>query len=302
MMKELPRRALIVGAGAVGVEFAHIMNAFGTEVRLVEMADRLLPGSDGEVSALLRRSFMKRGIDIHTGSTVSSFCVAGGSVNAVIEGADGGRAEVSVDKIFAMAGRAPNTEGLGLETVGVSVGNNGYIKTGDYYRTNIESVYAIGDVAEGSQMLAHVASKQGEIAAEHIAGRTVARPRVDSDEVPSVVYCEPAAAAFGLTEEQASARGVGFVKASFPFKACGKAVAVEEPEGFVKVLADPSNGGIVGAHIVGAGAPELIHELLVARNASAGIEGVAAAIHAHPTLSEAVMEAAKMVGGRTVHV
>jgi len=301
MMKELPGRALIVGAGAIGAEFAHIMNAFGSDVHLVEMADKVLPASDGEVAALVRRSFMKRGIKVYTASTVSSYAVADGSVNAVIVGADGGGTAVSVDKIFVMTGRAPNTEGIGLESVGV-VTAKGFIETGDYYQTGVKSVYAIGDAAAGAPMLAHVASRQGEIAAEHIAGQPAGRPRIDPAEIPSVVYCEPSVAAFGLTEEQASAQRGAVVKAAFPFKACGKAVAAEESEGFVKILADPLTGGIVGAHIAGAGASELIHEALIARNTGVGVGALAEAIHAHPTLSEAVMESARMIGGRAAHV
>ena len=300
MMKELPRRALIVGAGAIGAEFAHIMNAFGTEAHLVEMADRVLPSSDGEAAALVRRSFMKRGIKVYTSSTVSSYTVADGSINAVITGS-GGDTAVSVDKIFVMTGRAPNSEGIGLEKIGVGTAK-GFIETGDYYQTKAGSVYAIGDVAAGAPMLAHAASKQGEIAAEHIAGSTPAHPRVDPAGIPSVVYCEPSVAAFGLTEEQAPERWGAFVKAAFPFKACGKAVAAEEAEGFVKILADPLTGLIAGAHIVGAGAAELIHELLIARNSGLGVGALAGAMHAHPTLSEAVMEAARMIGGRAAHI
>ncbi|MDR2692770.1 MAG: dihydrolipoyl dehydrogenase [Chitinispirillales bacterium] len=301
MMKELPRRALIVGAGAIGAEFAHIMEAFGTDAHIVEMADRVLPASDGEVSALVRRSFMKRGMKVYTASTLSSYRVDNGSVNAVIRGADGAGVDVSVDKIFVMTGRAPNTEGVGLDAVGINT-VRGFVETGDYYQTGVKSIYAIGDVVAGAPMLAHAASRQGEIAAEHIAGAPPKSPRVDPAEVPSVVYCEPSVAAFGLTEEQAAMRGAPFVKAAFPFKACGKAVAADESEGFVKILADPSTGGIVGAHIVGAGASELIHELLLARNSGAGVDGIADAIHAHPTLSEAVMESARMIGGRAAHV
>jgi len=300
MMKELPRRALIVGAGAIGAEFAHIMNAFGSEVYLVEMADKMLPASDGEVSALVRRSFMKRGIKVYTSSTVSSYAVADGSVNAVITGS-GGNTAITVDKIFVMTGRAPNSEGIGLEKTGVNTAK-GFIETGDYYKTNVKSIYAIGDVAAGAPMLAHVASKQGEIAAEHIAGSPPAHPRIDPADIPSVVYCEPSVAAFGLTEERAPAQCGVVVKAAFPFKACGKAVAAEESEGFVKILADPLTGGIAGAHIVGAGASELIHELLIAKNTGGGVGVLAGAIHAHPTLSEAVMEAARMIGGRAAHV
>ncbi len=301
MMKELPRRALIVGAGAIGAEFAHIMSAFGSEVHIVEAAGDVLPASDGEVSALVRRSFMKRGIKVYTASAVSSYSVVDGAIKAVIGGSAGNRADITVDKIFVMTGRVPNTESVGVDAVGI-VTTKGFVETGDYYQTAVKSIYAIGDAAAGAPMLAHVASKQGEVAAEHIAGRPPASPRVDPAEIPTVVYCEPSVASFGFTEERAAARGVPFAKASFPFKACGKAVAAEEAEGFVKILADPSTGGILGAHIAGAGASELIHELLIARNSGAGIGRIAETVHAHPTLSEAIMEAARMIGGRAAHI
>jgi dihydrolipoamide dehydrogenase len=245
---------------------------------------------------------MKRGMKIHTSSKVSSYSAIDNSINAVIEETTGGgRATVSVDKIFVMIGRAPNTEGVGLEELGVKTAG-GFVETGDYYRTNIESIYAIGDIAANSPMLAHVASKQGEIAAEHIAGHTPRRPRIDETEIPAVVFCDPEAASFGLTEGQAAARNIPFAKASFPFRACGKAVAVDDCEGFVKVLSDPSTKKILGAHIAGSGASELIHELLLAKCAGLGVEDIAEMIHAHPTLSEAVMESARAALGRAVHI
>jgi len=302
MLKELPRRALVVGAGAIGMEFSHILNAFGSEVHLVEMADRVLPLEDGEVTAVVKRSFMKRGIKVHTSSKVVSHSIGGGCVSAVIEGADGGRSEVAADKIFVMTGRTPNTAGIGLEEAGVNVLPSGFIDVGDYYQTNVKSVYAIGDIVSSSPMLAHVASKAGEIAAERIAGHTPKSARIDPSEIPGVVYCEPQTASFGLTEEQALAQSLTVAKASFPFRACGKAVAADEAEGMVKVLADPSTKRILGAHIVGAGASELIHELLLARVSGLGLPEIALMIHAHPTLSEAVMEAARAVDGWAIHV
>jgi dihydrolipoamide dehydrogenase len=303
MLKELPRRALIVGAGAIGMEFAHILNAFGSEVCVVEMAERVLPLEDGEITGVVRRSFMKRGIKIHTSSKVASRCIdtANNCVSAVIEGADGGRADLSVDRIFVMTGRAPNTEDLGLENAGIST-SGGFIDVGGYYQTSVKSVYAIGDVVLSSPMLAHVASKAGEIAAEHIAGHVPRSARIDAAEIPAVVYCEPQTASFGITEEQALARDVPFTKAVFPFRACGKAVAVDEAEGMVKVMIDPSSRKLVGAHIVGAGASELIHELLLARTAGVDLSEIAGMIHAHPTLSEATMEAVRALEGWAIHI
>jgi dihydrolipoamide dehydrogenase len=301
MMKELPRRALIVGAGAIGMEFAHILNAFGTEVHIAEMMERVLPLEDGEITGVVKRSFMKRGIKIYTSSKVSSHNINNGCVNAVIEGADGSKAELTVDKVFVMTGRAPNTENIGLEELGVNM-SKGFVEVGDYYQTSVKSVYAIGDIVASSPLLAHAASKAGEIAAEHIAGHAPKHVRIDAGEIPAIVYCEPQTASFGLTEEQASAKGIPFVKAAFPFRACGKAVAVDEADGMVKVMTDESKKQIIGAHIVGAGAAELIHELLLARVAGVDLSEIAEMIHAHPTLSEATMEAARAVEGWAIHV
>jgi dihydrolipoamide dehydrogenase len=300
MLAELPRRALIVGAGAIGVEFAHIFNAFGSEVHLVEMAERVLPLEDSEVTAVLKRSFTKRGIKIYTSSKVSSYIIEeAGSVKAVVEGADGGKTEVSVDKIFVMTGRTPNTEDIGLTQLGVAQ-TDGFIIVNGHYQTNVDSVYAIGDVVASSPLLAHVASRAGEIAAECIAGEA---PRgIDMTCVPSVVYCEPQVASFGLTQGAALERGITIEKASFPFRGCGKAVVLGETDGMVKVIVDPSTDKIIGAHIIGAGVAELIHELLLAREAGAGPSAIANMVHAHPTLSEAVMEAARALDGQAIHV
>ncbi|MCL2183217.1 MAG: dihydrolipoyl dehydrogenase [Chitinispirillia bacterium] len=303
MQKELPRRALIVGAGAIGMEFAHILNSFGSEVHIAEMAERILPLEDAEVTAVVRRSFTKRGVKIYTSSKLSSHRInaANNCVDAVVEGADGVRTELSVDKIFVMTGRTPNTEGIGLEAAGVNT-SNGFIDVGDYYQTNVPSIYAIGDIVSSSPMLAHVASKAGEIAAEHIAGHTPKPARIDPLEVPAIVFCEPQTASFGLTEERAAAQSIPFTKAVFPFRACGKAVAVDESEGLVKVLTGPQGGKILGAHIAGAGASELIHELLLARVSGIEPPEIALMVHAHPTLSEAVMEAARVLSGWAIHI
>jgi len=304
MLKELPRRALIIGAGAIGMEFAHILNAFGSEVHIVEMAERILPLEDGEISAVVKRSFMKRGVKIHTSSKVSSHSINNGNdcVDAVIEGADGGKTELQVDRVFVMTGRTPNTENLGLEGLGINTSSSGFIDVGDYYQTSQKSIYAIGDIVASSPMLAHVASKAGEIAAEHIAGHKPKSARIDPLEIPAVVYCEPQTASFGLTEEKASAKSIPFTKATFPFRACGKAVAVEESEGLVKVLSDPSTKKLLGAHIAGAGAAELIHELLLSKAANIDLSEISEMIHAHPTLSESTMEAIRALEGRAIHI
>ncbi|MDR2578088.1 MAG: dihydrolipoyl dehydrogenase [Chitinispirillales bacterium] len=302
MLKELPRRALIVGSGAIGVEFAHIMNAFGVEVHLVEMMERILPLDDGEVTALLTRLFTKRGIKVYTSAKISSHKINGESIDAVIDGAGGNMTALSVDKIFVMAGRTPNTDSVGFENLGIDTSaSNGFIETGDYYQTAVKSVYAIGDIIASSPLLAHAASAEGEIAAEHIAGHKPRAARVDIMSIPGVVYCEPQTASFGLTEEQAVSQNVPFVKAAFPYRGCGKAVATDAADGMVKLLASPSTKKILGAHIIGSNASELIHELLLARNAGITPAQIATMIHAHPTLSETIMEAARAIEGWAVH-
>ncbi|MDR3012264.1 MAG: dihydrolipoyl dehydrogenase [Chitinispirillales bacterium] len=304
MLKELPRRALIVGGGVIGVEFAHIMNAFGTETHIVEMMERLLPSVDGEATAVITRAFTKRGIKIYTSSKITSHNINGDSIDVAIDGPGDSRINISVDKIFVMTGRTPNSENLDLEKLSVGM-SNGFIKTGDYCQTSVPSIYAIGDVAMASSplpMLAHTASAAGESAAEHIAGHKPQTACIDPLSVPAVVYCEPQIASFGLTEEQAAAQGIPFTKAAFPFRACGKAVAVDTFDGMVKVMADPATKKIIGAHIVGAGASEMIHELMLAYSANLGTTVIAEMIHAHPTLSEAVMEAARAIDGRATHI
>jgi dihydrolipoamide dehydrogenase len=300
MLKKLPRRALIIGAGAIGVEFAHIMNAFGVEVYLVEIMERILPFDDGEITATLTRLFVRRGIKVYTSAKISSHKINDGSIDAVIGEATGNQTTVSVDKIFVMAGRTPNTDRIGLENLGVNT-SNGFVETGDFYQTNIKSIYAIGDIINSSPLLAHTASAEGEIAAEHIAGHKPRAARIDALSVPAVVYCEPQIASFGLTEEQAVSQNIQFTKATFPYRACGKAVATDATDGLVKILSDPSTKKILGAHIIGSDASALIHELLLARNTGTEPAQIATMIHAHPTLSEMIMEAARAVEGWAIH-
>jgi dihydrolipoamide dehydrogenase len=300
MLKELPRKALIVGSGAIGIEFAHIMNAFGTEVHLAEAMERVLPLSDGEITAALTRLFARRGIKIYTSAKVSSHTINGKAIEAIIQGSDGSQTKILVDKIFVMAGRTPNTDDIGLETLGVNT-SNGFVEVGDYYQTNVKSIYAIGDIVASSPLLAHVASAEGEVAAEHIAGHKPRAVRIDPMSIPAVVYCEPQIASFGLTEEQAASQNIPFNKATFPYRACGKAVATDAADGLVKILADPSTKKILGTHIIGSDASELIHELLLARNAGITPAQIATMVHAHPTLSETIMETARAIEGWAIH-
>ncbi len=298
-LTRLPRSMLILGGGAIGCEFAHVFNAFGVQVRIVEMRGHLLPREDAENAALLQRSFKKRGIEALVDTTATGLVKSPAGLRVSLRGGDGAATEIEVEKMLVVVGRTPNTQDIGLENIGLST-ERGYLPVGDGYRTAVNGVYAAGDVVAGP-LLAHVASKQAEIAVEHMAGkRTLAR--IDPAAIPSAVYCEPQLAGFGLTEESAAAAGTAYAKAVFPFKAAGKAVAVGRSEGQVKILFDPLTHELLGAHVIGPEATELIHELLLAKTGELLPEDIAAMIHAHPTLSEAVMETARAAEGWAIHV
>ncbi len=299
MLEKLPESIIILGAGAIGMEFAHIMNTFGTKVTVVELLDRILPLEDAEVSEVLDKDFRKRGIEIHTGTTAKKVEKTDRGIKLSVETGEG-KKEFEAEKLLVAVGRAPNSEGIGLENINVKT-EKGFIMTGDYYQTDEKGVYAIGDVIP-TPLLAHVASREGEIAVEHIAGKAPREKRVDPWDIPSAVYTEPQIASFGLKEEDAEKEGRKFKKSVFPFRGAGKAVAIGKPEGMVKLLTDSETGEILGAHIAGSGATELIHELLLAKTAELLPEDIYETIHAHPTLSEAVMEAAREAGGGAVHI
>lgn len=296
MLDKLPASLLVLGAGAIGVEFAHIMNRFGVAVHLVEFQERILPLEDRDVSDALRKLLMKRGITILTGTKAVEMSEVGSSVKVILEDAAGSRSEVSVDKVLAVTGRTPNTDAIGLENIGITT-DRGFIPVNEFGETAVKGVYAIGDVV-ATPLLAHVASKEGEIAVEHCAGRTTH----GAGTVPGAIYCEPQVASFGLTEQAAELQGLAFVKSVFPYRGAGKSVAIGAPDGFVKLLSEPQTGKLLGAHILGAQATELIHELLLAKTADLPLSVVAGMIHAHPTLSETIMEAARMGGEGAIHV
>jgi dihydrolipoamide dehydrogenase len=299
MLRILPESIIILGGGFIGVEFAHIMNAFGVDVHIVELLDRLLPLEDADASEVLTRSFKKRGIKVSTSTKATGVEKTDRGIRLKVEKQSGEKTELEASMMLVVVGRAPNTSGIGLEEAGISM-KNGFIPVGDYYQTAMPSVYAIGDVVDTPQ-LAHVASKEGEIAVEHIAGKNPPK-KVDLTCIPSAVYCEPQVASFGLKEYQAQEKGIQYKKAVFPYRGAGKSVAVEKTEGFVKVLYDPETSEILGTQIVGADATELIHEVLLARSAELLPGDVAGMIHAHPTLSEAVMEAMRAAEGWAIHI
>ena len=298
-LEQAPKTMAIVGAGAVGCEFADVFNAFGTKVTLIEALPRILPLEDAESSDALTKSYRKRGITVLPGAQVKKATVTEDKVTLEISA--GGKTEtVEVEKVLMAAGRAVNTESMGLQEAGVQLTDQGFVKVDlETLETTAPGVYCIGDVA-GPPMLAHKGSREGVVAAERIAGH---QPQpIKYDNVPSVTYCHPEVASIGLTEEQAKERKLDYQVGRFPFSANGRARTSGETEGFVKIVRDRKYGEILEAHIVGGHASEIIHELTVARQNEYTVEEVDLAIHAHPTLSETIAEAVLDSMGRVVHI
>ena len=300
MLEELPPRVAIVGSGYIGIEFAHIWNSFGVSVHVVELLDRVLPAEDSETADVIRQAFERRGICFSTGTTADASTERGDALVLTLSGKDGATTELEVDLALVAVGRRANTDGLGLDTVGIAIDARGFVSVQDYYETDVPSVCAVGDLI-GPPQLAHAASREAEIAVAHMAGQPT-EARLDPDQVPCAVYCEPQLARFGYTEDRAQAEGVAYRKSVFPFRGVGKAVAGQCTEGFVKVLTAPETDEILGAHVVGSEATELIHELLLAKTAELLPEDIGHMIHAHPTLSEALREAMEAVSGRAIHI
>ncbi|MGO8694656.1 MAG: dihydrolipoyl dehydrogenase [Rectinemataceae bacterium] len=304
MAKDLPKRLLVLGAGAIGMETAFVMNAFGVEVTVVELMDRVLPLEDAESAAIVAREFGRRGVKIATGMRAGRLERGPGGIRLIASSSDGAESGMDADRILVAVGRSPNTEHLGLEELGVRL-ERGFVPVGDWQETQVSGVYAIGDIV-ATPLLAHVASKEGEIAAERIAqllrGESEPRERrVDPLLVPNAVYCEPELASFGLSEARAEEEGIAHAVARFPYRGVGKAVATERPEGQAKIVFDPKTEAILGATLVGAQATELVHEFLLASCAELRLEDLADTIHAHPTLSELVMESGRAALGRAIH-
>jgi dihydrolipoamide dehydrogenase len=298
-LERAPATLAIVGAGAVGSEFADIFTAFGTKVTLIEALPRILPLEDAESSDVITKSFRKRGMVVLSGAKVQKAQV--GPAQVVLEVEAGGKTEtITVEKVLMAAGRAVNTEGMGFQETGVKLTDRGFVQVNPAtLETSVPGVYCIGDVA-GPPMLAHKGSREGTFVAELIAGQ---KPHpIRYDNVPSVTYCHPEVASIGLTEEQAKERKLEYQVGRFPMTANGRARASLETEGFVKVIRDKKYGEILGAHIVASHASEMIHELVVARENEYTVEEVDLAIHAHPTLSEAVAEACLDSMGRVLNI
>lgn len=297
-LEKAPATLAVIGAGAVGCEFADIFAAFGSKVTLIEALPRILPLEDAEASDAVAKSYRKRGITTFAGAKVTQATV--GKDQVTLEFEAGGKTEsVTVEKVLMAAGRAVNTEGMGFKEAGVQLDERGFVKVNlATLETTAAGIYAIGDVA-GPPMLAHKGSREGVVVAERIAGQ--APHPIKYDNIPSVTYCHPEVASIGLTEEQCQEQKLGYQVGRFPFSANGRARASNETEGFVKIIRGKQYGEILGAHIVGGHASEMIHELAVARENEYTVEEVDLAVHAHPTLSEAIAEAALDSMGRVLH-
>jgi dihydrolipoamide dehydrogenase len=297
-LEKAPRTMAIVGAGAVGCEFADVYNAFGTQVTLIDIAPAILPLEDADVSAELARSFKKRKIDVITGAKLQGAKAGKDGVTLGVE-AGGKKQELKVEVVLVAAGRAPVIEDVGLKEAGVQLTERGFIRINERMETSAKGIYAIGDVA-GPPMLAHKGSREGVIVAEVLAGQEHIH-FLNYGNVPNATYCHPEVASIGLTEQQCKEKKLDYKVGKFTFANNGRARTSGETEGFVKIIRDSKYGEILGAHIIGAHATELIHELGVARENEFTIEEVDLAIHAHPTLAEAVAEAALDSMGRMIH-
>ena len=299
MQTKAPESLFIVGAGAIGMEFADVYDAFGTKVTVVEALDRILPLEDGEVSKLMERTYKKRGIDVHTGAFFQTAEIKADGVTVTFKDKKGELQTLDVDYVLSAVGRVPNSEDLGLDSAGVKTDERGFILVDEQLRTNVPSVYAVGDVA-GRQLLAHKASHEGIVCVEHIAGQ--GHHTVDYTNVPNCTYCHPEVASVGLTEEQAKEAGHDYAVGKFPWVGIGRAVAAGHTDGFIKIIRDKKYSEILGAHIVGPHATELIAEFVVGRHLESTVEELEKAMHPHPTLSEGVAEGALAALGRAIHM
>jgi dihydrolipoamide dehydrogenase len=297
--KRIPERLVVVGAGPVGIEFAYVYAMYGSAVTVVEMAEQVLPGADREVAAALHRELRRKGIEFRLGTTFEAVEKTSRVVRAGVSGGGAG-SEIEADQVLVAVGRRPLSDDLGLEQAGMEVDRSGFVVVDRELRTSAPTVSAIGDLVGGA-LLAHKASEEGIAAVEHLAG--IERPALDPRKIPCCIYSQPQLAWIGWTEEEArSEYGDQLRVARFPFTASGKAVASAHTAGFVKLLSEPEGGEILGAHIVGQGATELIAEIGLAMTLEATTAEVAATCHAHPTLSEALLEAALLAEDRGINL
>ena len=298
-LPKVPKRMVVIGAGYIGLELGSVWRRLGAEVTVVEMLDRVAPGLDGEVAKQFQRILEKQGIAFRLGTKVLGVETDGTSCKVRIEPAKGGVAEtLDCDVVLVSVGRVPNTQGLGLPELGVKIDNRGRIQVDPHYATNVPGIYAIGDVIAGP-MLAHKAEDEGIAVAEILAGQA---GHVNYDVIPSVIYTAPEVASVGKTEEELKEAGVAYRTGKFPFTANGRAKVNRTTEGFVKVLADEATDRVLGVHILGADAGTMIAEAAVLMEFGGSAEDLARICHAHPTLNEAVKEAALAAEGRAIHM
>jgi dihydrolipoamide dehydrogenase len=295
----VPKHLVVIGAGVIGLELGSVWHRLGAEVTVIEFLDRITPGLDTEISTQFQKVLTKQGLKFKLGSKVTGAAVSDSGVSLTVEPAKGGEPEtIEADIVLLAIGRFPYTAGLNLDAAGVATDERGRVKTDQHFKTNVEGVYAIGDVITGP-MLAHKAEDEGVAIAELIAGQA---GHVNYDAIPSVVYTWPEVAAVGKTEEEVKATGEAYKVGRFPFTANGRARAMGDTDGFVKIISDKATDRLLGAHILGPDAGTLIAELTTAIEFGASAEDVARICHAHPTLSEAVKEAALAADGRALHI
>ncbi len=296
MVSEIPKRFLAIGGGAIGLEFCDIYNALGAETTVVELMEHIVPTSDPDAAKELAKSFKKRGIDIRTKTKAVKQEQKDDGLHVTLEDTDGKQETLVVDKILVAVGRRPNTNNIGLESIGVNL-ERGYVPTNNHMQTNHSHIYAIGDVAR-PPLLAHKAMKEGIVAAEHASGMPSAYDTI----VPSVVYTSPELASVGMTESEAKAAGHEIRVGSFPMQASGRAMTLGVTEGIVKVIADAENDLLLGFHMVGPSAGDMVSEAALAIEMGATLEDIALTQHAHPTIAETLMEAAEHAHGKAIHI
>ncbi len=296
LQETLPASVVIIGASAIGCEFATVWNSYGSDVTLVEMLPRIVPAEDEEVSKELTKELGKKGIKIKAGAKVESLDASGAKVKVKIAGED---KPLEVDQVLVATGIKPNSKNLGLEAVGVKLNQRGFIEIDDAMRTNVPSIWAVGDVT-GKLALAHVGSAQGIVCAEAIAGKET--HALDYVMMPRATYCSPQVASFGYTEAQAKEQGYEVKVAKFNFQANGKALGLGDYAGWIKIVADAKYGEILGAHMIGPEVTELLPEFTLAHQWELDVEAIARNVHAHPTLSEVIMEAAHGLAGGYIHI
>jgi dihydrolipoamide dehydrogenase len=298
VLPEVPKSVVVIGAGAIGIEFADFWNAFGVEVTVIEALPRVLPIEDEDISEALGRALNKKRIAVRTGAKVESVKISGKTVTTTFAGADGKSQSVTADRLLLAVGVRANTEGIGLEGMGVAL-ERGFIQIDDHYLTSSPGIWAVGDCT-GPPALAHVAMAEGVRCVEEMAGH---HPQpINYDAVPGCTYCEPEVASIGKTEAQARAAGLDIAVGRFPFSANGKSVGSGYTDGFIKVITNKAHGEIVGVHAIGHGVTDLIAEMSLAITSEATAHDVLASIHPHPTLSEVMYEATANALGEAVHI